>query len=357
MTTPIELTNDERAAMRAYLQRSEVRLSTIHRTVTALLSGAGVLVLLPAVGRDSVVNVLRSLLDSTESPMHLALAATVVATLLLAFVVIWLLLLEITRFYFHANHFTSERGTTFTPRFTLTSLHLPVDELGDSARAALVARRDDPANIELLVPANEAARKHIDSQVAAYEGLPAPEPPTDASRAAALLLLAGVKDRLLVDEVAKIEYGMARHVNRVQVIVLRYVKALLVVLITTASTFVMAAAVEAGPDVGVSTERWITATLLVWAPTVVFVTSTPVRWLGQLLMSEGATTSGIRYDHDLTRLERVASVFSLVVLVVAVVCATVLSTRTATPAGGLGLGAVALAAVVAEILLLKRLRG
>ena len=37
---------DERAAIRAFLQRSEVRLSTVHRVATALLSGAGLMVLL-----------------------------------------------------------------------------------------------------------------------------------------------------------------------------------------------------------------------------------------------------------------------------------------------------------------------
>ena len=56
------LTTDERAAMRAFLQRCDVRLSTMHRVATALLSGAGILVLLPAVERDAVLQVLRSLL-------------------------------------------------------------------------------------------------------------------------------------------------------------------------------------------------------------------------------------------------------------------------------------------------------
>lgn len=352
-----ELTHDERAALRGYLQRSEVRLSTVHRTVTALLSGAGVLVLLPAVGRDSVVTVLQGLLGSSESPLHLTLAGLVILTLALAFIVIWLLLLEITRFYFHANHVTSERGTTFTPRFTLTSLHLPVDELSDAARDDLLARRADPANVELLVPSNDTARRHIDAQVAAYEGLPAPQPPTDASRADALLQLAGVKDRTLLDEVAKVEYGMARHVLRVQVIVLRYIKALLVVLTTTLSTFVMAAAVENSPGVDESAERWLVATLLLWAPAVLFVTSSPVRWLGQLLRSEGATSSGIRYDKDLTRLERVASVFSLVVLAGAVVCAVVLTTRQASTAGAVGLAAACLTGCAAEAWLLRQVRG
>jgi len=132
--------------------------------------------------------------------------------LTLGLVVVWQLLQELTRFFFHANHIAGARGTTFTPRWTLTGLHLPLDELGAPSREALLERRADPTNIELL---------------------------------------AGVKDRSLVDEVAKVEYGMARRVLRVQVIVLRYIKALLVVLVTL---------------------------LALWCPTVLFVASAPVRF-------------------------------------------------------------------------------
>ena len=353
--TAVELTIDERAAMRAYLQRSDVRLSTIHRVVTALLSGAGVLVLLPAVGRDSVVNVLESLL-STNTPLHYVLAALVVCTLGLTFAVVWLLLYEITRFYFHANHVAGERGTTFTPRFTLTSLHLPMAELGPTAAAELQARRNDPSNVELLVPRNDVARRHIDAQIAAYDGLAATDDPSDASRAEALLLLAGVRDRYLIDEVAKIEYGMARHVLRVQVIVLRYIKALLVVLTTVASTYTMAAVVESSPGVADSAERWIVATLAIWAPASLWVSGAPVQWLGEVLKSEGATSSGIRYDRDLTRLERVVSVVSGVVLLGALGCGAVLLTRDATTSGTLGLIGAGLFGVAAEVWLLVRMR-
>ena len=168
--------------------------------------------------------------------------------------------------------------------------------------------------------------------------------------------LAGVKDRALVDEVAKVEYGMARHVNRVQVIVLRYIKALLVVLTTTLSTFVMAAVVETSPAVDESAERWIVATLALWAPTVLFVTSGPVRWLGSLLKAEGATTSGIRYDPDLVRFERVASVVSLLVLVGAVVCAAVLLTRDPSPIGAAALATATVGGAGAEVWLLLHAR-
>lgn len=354
--TEVPVDVDERAAIRAYLQRSEVRLSTLHRIATALLSGAGLLVLLPALGRDSVVNVLRGLLSSADDPLHLALAALVVLTLTLALVVIWLLLVELTRFYFHANHFTSAQGTTFTPRFTLTSLHLPIDELAGAARTDLVRRRDAPSNIELLVPANDTARRHIDAQVDAYEGLSNQQHPTDASRAAALLQLAGVKDRTLIDEVAKVEYGMARHVLRIQAIVLRYIKALLVVLTTTLTTFVMAAVVESSPEVDLSAERWIVSALVLWAPAVLFVSSAPVRWLGQLLVSEGATTSGIRYDKSLTHLERIASVFSVVVLLGALACGVALVTQQSSTMGLATFVAVGLIGCSAELWMLRSIR-
>ena len=350
------LSPEERAAARAFLQRSEVRLSTIHRTATALLSGAGVLVLLPAVGRDSVVTVIRGLLGSADDPMHIALAALVALTLALALVVIWLLLLELTRFYFHANHFTSASGTTFSPRFTLTSLHLPVDELSAPTQAELLAQRSAAANIELLVPPNDAARRDIDAQIDAYDGLRRPEPPSDASRAHAMLLLAGVKDRTLVDEVAKVEYGMARHVLRVEVLVLRYIKALLVVLTTTLTTFAMAAVVEGSPTVDASAERWIAGALMLWAPAVLFVSSAPVRWLGQLLVAEGATTSGIRYDKSLTHLERIASGVSIAVLLGAVACAAALLTTPSSDIGFAALAAVGLVGLCSELWLLRSIR-
>lgn len=94
---------DDGAAMRAFPQRCEVRLSTMHRVVTALLSSAGILVLLPAVERDSVVEVLRSLLVGPVSWSRGLLAAGVVLSIALALTVLWLLIMELTRFYFHSD--------------------------------------------------------------------------------------------------------------------------------------------------------------------------------------------------------------------------------------------------------------
>src|SRR5687768_5024416 len=57
-----EYTEAERNAMRSYIQRSEVRLSTLHRVATAFISGAGLLLLIPVFFKDAVDSLLAVLL-------------------------------------------------------------------------------------------------------------------------------------------------------------------------------------------------------------------------------------------------------------------------------------------------------
>ena len=56
--------------MRAFLQRSEVRLSTIHRVAQALLGGSALILLMPLFLRDAfpkMMTILMSLYDSHQS--------------------------------------------------------------------------------------------------------------------------------------------------------------------------------------------------------------------------------------------------------------------------------------------------
>jgi hypothetical protein len=349
---PVRLSEDERVALRAFLQRAEVRLSTVHRTATALLSGAGVLVLLPALGRDAIVEVVGALLDAPATPSQVLLAGATMVVLSSILVVIWLLLIELARFYFFANHLHSERGTTFTPRFTLTSLRLPRDEMSAAGRLALEAERASPQAVGLLVPENDRARRQIDRQVAAYEGLGRPTPTTDRDRAEALLSLAGARDRDLMNEVVKLEYGMARHVLRIQVIVLRYVKALLVVLISLLLMFGLAAVVVRAPELGPTAERLLAVLLALWAPAALVLASSPVRWLGRLLRREGAESEGIRYDRELTQLESVIAWFSAAVALMATGSAVLLHLTVVPTVSGRVLGGVIMLALAIEVVLL-----
>ena len=300
-----EPTLDERAAMRSYLQRCDVRLSTVHRVATALLSGAGILVLLPAVERDSVLQVIRALLAGPVSWSRGLLLVAVVLSIFLALAVLWLVIIELTRFYFDANHVIHADGEVFSPRFTLTGLRLPSDELGAASGAVYTQRHTDPEIVRLLVPGNERGRHRIDQQIAAYPGLLDETLESDVARAAALFELAAARRRTLLEEVIKVEYVMVRHMQRIQVVVLRYVKALMVIIVTALASFATSAAVNGEARVSVPSERWIAGAMLVWAPLALIVVASPVRWLEKLLRSEGAQKTTVA--RELTELEEVTA--------------------------------------------------
>jgi hypothetical protein len=354
MADDVELTADERAAMRAFLQRCDVRLSTMHRVATALLSGAGILVLLPAVERDTVLQVMRSLLVGPLTWSRGLLLVAVVLSIALALIVLWLVIIELTRFYFHANHVVHDGGEVFTPRFTLTGLRLPVDELRPATNASYDAVHAAESTVRLLVPGNARSRSRIDRQLAAYPGLLQHGDDPDRARAEALFELAASHRRSLVEECAKVEYGMVRHMLRLQVIVLRYVKALLAIVITAIATFAAAAAVNGETTVSAADQRWIAGTMLIWAPVVLIVVSAPVRWLESLLRTEGATHSGVSHDAELTQLEDVTARVSAVAWLVSVIAMVTLLVhhpissqgRIATVAVIIGSGALAAVALV-----------
>ena len=305
------LATEERAAIRAFLQRSEVRLSTLHRTAVALLSGAGLLVILPVVARDAVSGVLRALIAPGPEVASLLLVATVLAVLAVPVTAVWYLFGDLTRFFFHAHHLTTgqdERLTPrFTPRFTLTSLRLPSDELSATAAGRLDEIRHDARIVELLVPTNPTARDRIDHQLHVYGNPGDQSLAGDARRAAGLSELAAARSRPLLEEVAKVELGMARHVLKLRVLVLRYVKALLAVLTSAAAIYAADAVVErldGHPSPAIA--AGLAAIGLIWAPAVVLAVTAPVRWVEGLMRAEGASVTAVHEDPELTFVERVA---------------------------------------------------
>ena len=121
--------------------------------------------------------------------------------------------------------------------------------------------------------------------------------------------MAASHPRPLLEEVAKIEYGMVRHGLRLRSIVLRYVKAVLAVLAAAVAVY-SGDAVVTGLDpalgVNVANAAWLAAIGLVWAPVVVLAITSPVRWIEQLMRDDGASTTAVADDPELTHVERVA---------------------------------------------------
>jgi hypothetical protein len=321
---------EDRAAARAFLQRCEVRLSTLHRVATALLSGAGLMVILPVLVRDQITGVLRTLLTAPPTAPHWLLTVAATVVLAVPLIVLFLLLGDLTRFYFHAQHVPGDTHAAFAPRFTLTGLLLPAGDLSTAAETDLNLARSDPTTIELLVPPNQPARDAIDRRLDAYGGLNRQVKPGDVGRMHGLLELVASRSRTPAEEIAKVELGMARHLLRLQVIVLRYVKALLAFLTTALAVFAAAAAAQNQPQLASSVEMWLAGIFAVWAPTMVFAVSSPVRWISGLLRAEGATVNSIANDREFTRIERLAVGASILVWAVCAVSVTVVITRQTT---------------------------
>lgn len=338
------MTADERAAARAFVARCEVRLSTFHRIAVGLLSGAGLLVVLPVVARDSVSGVLRSLLIDGIGGSDVALVVGVLAMLAVPVAALWLLFADLTRFYFHANHIGGDGRDVFTPRFTLTSLQLPSDELGPAALEQLSVSRTDPRIVELLVPANDRSRRRVDRQLQVYAGLESGH--DDLARAQGLLQLAASTSRPLLDEVAKVEHGMSRHVLRLRGLVLRYVKALLALLTTALAVYVGDAIVGGlapGDGMTVTGSVALAAVVLIWAPVVVLAVTSPVRWIEQLMRDDGAPSTAVADDPDLTYVERVSLRIAALGWLAAAVAMVVSVTDDATSSQAKTLGLVVLA--------------
>lgn len=271
-----------------------------------MLSGAGLLVVLPVVARDSVTGVIRALLTGGVDVVDGLVVVSVIAMLAVPATALWMLFADLTRFYFHANHLGTGDDSLFTPRFTLTSLRLSSDELGTAATADLESFRSEPRIVELLVPTNDASRARIDRQLQVYGGLG--DGNDDMGRAMGLFDLAASKSRPLLEEVAKVEYGMARHVLRLRGLVLRYVKALLALLTTAVAVYsadAVVADLPSGESVSPTGSIWLAGIILIWSPVVVLAVTSPIRWIEHLMRDDGAPSTGVADDPELTIIERV----------------------------------------------------
>jgi hypothetical protein len=290
----------ERNAMRAYLQRSEVRLSTMHRVAVGFISGAGLLFLFPVFLKDSILAILREYVTySINPPAQLGQAgqvANIIGYLLLLFpfalsvgipaVALVLLVRDTVRFYFlsHAPGFPED---SINPRFVLTGVAFSPDE-SPQIKSQILMQQYGTDLINFVLPYNErraaAFSELIDKDhmiVPKTRKLPKlmqdgivesndHKPPAalqeddavlvhdseaddtedtprnarqrtvkDIDRFNAALGLAGFIERPLREEVAKQEVSLVRHSLRLRRLVFRYFQALMILLWTALVTFLM----------------------------------------------------------------------------------------------------------------------
>jgi hypothetical protein len=290
--------NDQKQALRAYLQRAEVRLSTMHRVGGAFIGGAGLLVMLPLFMKDVVgalVEVLSSPAVSEAIPnLHaLVCALPVIIAFAIPIYALYLLIRELLLFYFSANipDQNGEAGDgTYHPRFALTAIPFANDE-GVETKFRLREMQFAKPLLNFVLPHDIREKRWLKNlledpqtkSVAIPEDgfLPSRQGNsrslTDADCLRMAFGLAGAYDRELIYEVAKSELSLIRHNLLLRRLVIRYIKALLLFVWTAMVLFVVSPMKQGHtmPDALV----YLYVGFMVWSGFAPYWVRAPMRWI------------------------------------------------------------------------------
>jgi len=371
---------ESRAAMRAFLQRTEVRLSTIHRVGQALLGGSALVLLLPLFLRDAFPKMMTVLIAGYDAgqPWIPLVAIGIAATLviLLPIPTIYLLVGDLLAFYFTSNTFGAHptgphapHRMIFNPRFVIPGLGFNNDELSPRTRDALADGRDDEWTRGLLVPRSvddDGWRDRFDTRTFEVWGVLADEGAAgDTERVRQSFRLAGLnRDRTLARDVARTEALLARHILAIRTVVLRYSKALLLLIATTVVTLAASGLVDQAirEDGGKFTDGFpyrfmflVALVYVLWAPLAARSVTAPLRMIQRHTPGVGEHRD-VYLDKHTTQFESAAVVVTLVVLAFASTAMIIAGWHAA---GGSGLAAgiiLTVAAVAAWILALNDFR-
>jgi hypothetical protein len=250
-----------RQAMRAFLQRAEVRLSTMQRIGGLFVSGAGLLFLFPVFFKDAFLEILRICLTPGQSValrfFTLPLLIPVGVSLALPLYSFYALLKDLVLFYFTPQHY-GQNGRWFNPRFVLSGIAFSKDESAVVKEAILHEQRSEPSLQYFVLSQHEAHREPLQRiyNVTGQEIIseerrrPTDDPRSDATLLSVAFALAGTVDRSLALEVAKMEASLVRHALALRSLVLRYAKALLLFTWTTVIALLVAGTLHSLADQG-----------------------------------------------------------------------------------------------------------
>lgn len=301
-----EITDAERNAMRVYLQRSEVRLSTLHRIATAFISGAGLLLLIPVFVKDAVDQIIAVLLTNAFNQypelglngllLTLVMVVTLIYPILLSLGIplygVYMLLKDIVHFYF--TIYTPGFSTNLlNPTFALTGIMFSTDESPRVKREVMRYQYEATA-MGFMIPFSKGRSElYFDTIIEKSNGdilptsrsldklkasgvLPENYDEGNVQRFNAALGIARGLDRTLVQEVAITEMALVRHVLYLRRLMFRYIKTLLMFIWTTLVSLIMLPLLH---DAHFPPFVVLALGYLVWSLGVVPIIQMPRRWI------------------------------------------------------------------------------
>lgn len=297
------LSSGERQGMRAYLQRAETRLSTYQRIAGVFLNGAGLLVLLPGLARESVYSTIafsvsNFILNANNWFTLLLIIPWLVSTTLPLYA-FTLLLRDLVQFYFSPQFLKSD--PLRINRFALSGVTLAYDEAPE-AKARVIAQKiqetcyadfmmgTSRSAIETAMGESRDGRAAYPLRLAVKNALNDPNDRNNLNLSAAdyigvALSLAGSLDQSLVGEVARMEASVARHVLLLRKLVLRYTKALILFVWTTLVSISISSFLNL-PKESMSIDLKVIISFFlysVWSFLAIFFVRRPMEWIDYLM--------------------------------------------------------------------------
>ena len=217
----------------------------------------------------------------------------------------------------------------FNPRFIIPGLGFNNDELSPRTRELLAEGRDDEWTRGLLVPRSiddDGWRDRFDTRTYEVWGTLADEGAAgDTERVRQAFRLAGLnRDRTLARDVARTEALMARHVLAIRTVVLRYSKALLLLIATTVVTLAASGlvdqAIREDPTGGKFVDGFpyrylflVAFVYAIWAPLAARSVTSPLRMIQRHTPGVGEHRD-VYLDKHTTQFESATIVITLIVL-------------------------------------------
>lgn len=266
-----QLSESDRAAMRAYLQRAEVRISTQHRIGTAFIGGAGLLLLIPVYMRDIVNGEMSVLISMTgnqfplwdaqtgligTAALLLCLGVPIILSLFIPIFGVYLLLKDLVHFYF-TLYSPGFSNNLLNPTLALGGINFSPDESAEVKQRVMKYQYVNE-RMDYMMPFSHAKREAYFDQMLAESGgeiLPgsrdietlqrdgiigtSAEDTVAAQHFNTAMGLARALDRNLVEETAISEMHLVRNTLYLRRLMLRYVKVLLLFVWTTTVSFLM----------------------------------------------------------------------------------------------------------------------
>ena len=317
------LTEDARNAMRSFLARAEVRLSTMHRIAGSFLGGAALLLLLPVFFGQGIAEIVMAgmkhlnNLGKSEGQVRMIVICSGLATPFLISTLIplyslYLLIKDIVQFYFigHSPGFPTD---VFHPRLALSGIAFSTDEAPDVKKEILLCEYGTEL-FNFIVPFDKNKGGYFDalikqsgdkmrprgrrlkdleksgivtsdsSEVDVNSNPPVRRTMKEIDYFSTAFGLAGCRDRLLVEEVAKSETSLVRHSLFLRRLVLRYVKAFLIFTWTAIVFFLCVAFLRSEPiasadDAATAAFHVLAIAYLIWSTLAPFIVWLPIRWI------------------------------------------------------------------------------